>query len=559
MSTVLIFLKSVYPRNPGYGLTGLTFILFGYGFYLSIRQFDPLSLGIAIPRPDDASLSFISNTLLGSLPSFLHVIGFTLITLSYTALTRQYIVRYTGFWLFANLCFEIAQGAPVSGSTLLPGTFDSNDILSIFLGAAILFLLLVKRHDQQNVRVSDKPFYDILVKKFRLVGIYTVGILCLTGSVDMEYEAEPVYLGFDELRQPLVVQEQERITGYTNYLHYESYLFINEDNKGIHVLETAENMAPQYIAFLVVQGNRAMHVKDGYLYADNFVDLLTIDISDKNNFHIAHRTEDVFPNNPFQVIGSATDLTSFDETRGVVIDTKLTQTPVSEDKKYVENRFGSVIDIKTEGDLLYAIVDDKVLRFDISEPTEIASLPNLPTYKRAQYEGKIDSLTPVDGYIVTQTSDNRIDIYDSTTLPNPDYTTHYTLPESYRLLEFSEGRAFGWKYCRNCTDEDSHLTLFTLEDILNPTEERSIDMDVPTSIALENDYLFTCHKREDLIVNQLRTDGESETIETGHDIFCAEVTTNHNRVFIKNDRGITQYDYSVTPFRLEGTIRFERF
>ena len=68
-----------------------------------------------------------------------------------------------------------------------------------------------------------------------------------------------------------------------------------------------------------IPGNIDMAVKDDVLYADSFIDLVAIDISNINAPREVHRVEDVFPYNAYQAIGEDVWLSSVDQEKGVVV------------------------------------------------------------------------------------------------------------------------------------------------------------------------------------------------------------------------------------------------
>ncbi|HMP29072.1 MAG TPA: hypothetical protein PKD85_05705, partial [Saprospiraceae bacterium] len=61
---------------------------------------------------------------------------------------------------------------------------------------------------------------------------------------------------------------------------YKNYLLINEAGKGIHFFDISEAASPKEVIFYSILGNFDMAIKDDFLYADNVIDLLKIDISD---------------------------------------------------------------------------------------------------------------------------------------------------------------------------------------------------------------------------------------------------------------------------------------
>src|SRR5688500_2142195 len=55
-----------------------------------------------------------------------------------------------------------------------------------------------------------------------------------------------------------------------------SYIFLNELNKGIHVINNANPAAPVNVAFIDLPGNVDIAVKENTLYADFYTDLVAI-------------------------------------------------------------------------------------------------------------------------------------------------------------------------------------------------------------------------------------------------------------------------------------------
>ncbi|MGZ8524148.1 MAG: LVIVD repeat-containing protein [Chitinophagaceae bacterium] len=74
-----------------------------------------------------------------------------------------------------------------------------------------------------------------------------------------------------------------------------SYIFLNEIDKGIHVIDNANPSQPKNIAFIEIPGNVDMAVKGNTLYADLYTDLVAIDITNPANVKLAKVIESVFP------------------------------------------------------------------------------------------------------------------------------------------------------------------------------------------------------------------------------------------------------------------------
>jgi LVIVD repeat len=74
-----------------------------------------------------------------------------------------------------------------------------------------------------------------------------------------------------------------------------NYLFINEQARGIHIINNSDPKAPQPVSFVKIMGNVDIAVKGNYLYADNGSDFVVLDITDPTNIKLSKRIENAFP------------------------------------------------------------------------------------------------------------------------------------------------------------------------------------------------------------------------------------------------------------------------
>jgi len=101
---------------------------------------------------------------------------------------------------------------------------------------------------------------------------------------------------------------------------YKNYIFANEPNQGLHIIDNRIPTSPVEVGFIAIPGNQEVAIKEDALYADSYVDLVTLDISDINNIVEVSREEDIFPYNARQNIPRNVSLTSVvDKDRGVVV------------------------------------------------------------------------------------------------------------------------------------------------------------------------------------------------------------------------------------------------
>jgi hypothetical protein len=98
------------------------------------------------------------------------------------------------------------------------------------------------------------------------------------------------------------------------------WVFVNELNKGIHIINNTDTRNPQKVAFLSIPGNVDMAVKGNMLYADNYTDLVVINIADPHNPVVANRIANALPlGNQAYPPFTDTYFECVDQQKGVVI------------------------------------------------------------------------------------------------------------------------------------------------------------------------------------------------------------------------------------------------
>ncbi|MEZ4910903.1 MAG: hypothetical protein R2774_08575 [Saprospiraceae bacterium] len=137
------------------------------------------------------------------------------------------------------------------------------------------------------------------MKSHLLLFLAFVGILtqmsCLNDSCTNErtfVQYNPVFLSRAEFEKPNVLSDLRPLKNPGKMYFYQNFLFINEKGLGVHVFDLSDYTNPINIAFYDIPGNFDIAIKDHYLYADNVIDLITIDIVDLANPKIINRNKD---------------------------------------------------------------------------------------------------------------------------------------------------------------------------------------------------------------------------------------------------------------------------
>ena len=106
----------------------------------------------------------------------------------------------------------------------------------------------------------------------------------------------PVYESFDDFSR--IQSESPRPFGLLGKIvTVGDYLFINEVNRGIHVIDNENPSNPVNILFWNIPGNTTFTIEDNTLYADNTRHLIVIDISDFTNIEYIQHVADFYEGN----------------------------------------------------------------------------------------------------------------------------------------------------------------------------------------------------------------------------------------------------------------------
>lgn len=132
---------------------------------------------------------------------------------------------------------------------------------------------------------------------------------------------QPIYASKSEAKQVTYMAPQE-IKNQGKIYVKDDYIYIGDIDLGVHIIDNSDPENPQKVGFLRIYGSRDIAIKGHSLYADNFEDLITVDISDISNPVITKRIKNVYeykglnypPNVPV-----GTYFECVDESKGYVI------------------------------------------------------------------------------------------------------------------------------------------------------------------------------------------------------------------------------------------------
>ncbi|HYC30158.1 MAG TPA: hypothetical protein VEB42_15095, partial [Chitinophagaceae bacterium] len=106
---------------------------------------------------------------------------------------------------------------------------------------------------------------------------------------------EPVYKTSAEVRANIKSNAARPVEHPGKLFIRGNYIFLNEIDRGIHIIDNTFPAAPKNVAFIDIPGNVDVAVKGNTLYADCYIDMVTMDISNPLNVTVKKIIDDAFP------------------------------------------------------------------------------------------------------------------------------------------------------------------------------------------------------------------------------------------------------------------------
>ena len=106
---------------------------------------------------------------------------------------------------------------------------------------------------------------------------------------------KPVYKNKQEVLQSIKSNAPTPLVQTGKLFKYGNYIFVNEVNKGVHIIDNNNPSSPINKYFISIPGNVDLAVKENTLYADIYTDIIAIDISNPEAVVVKKMLQYVFP------------------------------------------------------------------------------------------------------------------------------------------------------------------------------------------------------------------------------------------------------------------------
>lgn len=381
---------------------------------------------------------------------------------------------------------------------------------------------------------------------------------CLKDKVTRTYTLlKPVYKAKQTVINEIGSQPATTLSDPGKIYVYGDYLFVNEINKGVHIIDNSNPAKPINTRFINIPGNVDIAVRGNTLYADIFTDMVTLDISDPLAVKVTQVNNDVFPERQYGngfvadrsqyiVDWERKDTTiDFNASNGwetccgfrfLSLDASAFQNASSISKATV-GIAGSMARFSIIANNLYAVNQNSIVVFDILDHLKPEIVNTVPA------GWQIETIYPFRDKLFLGSTTGMF-IFDITNAEAPVYVSavsHLRMcdpviaDDQYAYVTLRAG-----VQCGSITG--SQLQVLDITNIASPVVLKTYEMSNPYGLAKINNQLWICDGTAGLKVFDATDPLQLKPKQHFKDLEPLDVIPLYNRVVVSAKEGIVQYD-----------------
>ncbi len=326
-------------------------------------------------------------------------------------------------------------------------------------------------------------------------------------------EYRPIYVQASQFRIDPVFEESRTFVNPGKIYFYDNMIFINEKYEGIHIIDNSSPENPQNIGFIAIPGNVDVAIRNNKLYADNYADLITVDISDIRNPRLECREINGF--DEYWEDAQLGYLVRYEPTeRSIAVECS---DPNFGDDNFNRNGLiflaedanisnntpdgnlnadgsgtgGSLARFTIAHEHLYIINDRDLIAYAIEGQCPERMETTYVTWA-------IETIFPYENFLFIG-ANNGMYIYDASTPSQPTYVSEFRhanacdpvfVKDDIAYVTLRDGTA-----CQNFTNQ---LEIVDVSDIRNPELIATHEMEHPHGLSVRDDVLYICEGQHGL-------------------------------------------------------------
>lgn len=367
----------------------------------------------------------------------------------------------------------------------------------------------------------------------------------------------------DVVRASIAVESERPINESGKIYTYTNYVFVNDRDLGIHVIDNRTPENPRKISFLKIPGNFDIEVRNNILYADSYSDLVLFDISNIDNITFIERYEDVFNDfgfarasltEPFDQI----DYGNYNASESFVVGWTYSEIQVEvqdfEGDVFLEDAAITSGNVTGQGGSFarFKIVDSYLYVVDFSDlyVFDISTLGVSSIVGQQGIGWQIETIFNRGDYLYIG-SQNGMLIYNIENRTQPEYASeirHWqgcdpvVVDGDYAYLTLRGGNL--------CGQELSILEVINIADKSNPYSVREYTMQEPYGLGFKEDLLFVSDGSNGLQIYDKTNPEDLMLVTEIDDINVFDVIPLEDKLLAIANNVLYQYSYETDGLTL---------
>jgi hypothetical protein len=397
---------------------------------------------------------------------------------------------------------------------------------------------------------------------FSLALLSTLSFLLLQGCVKDSCKKaytytyfQPVYKTTAEVKANIKNNAPREIEKPGKLYIKDNYIFLNDIDKGIHVIDNSNPSNPQKLAFIDIPGTMDIAVKDNILYADLYTDLVAIDINNPRQIVVKKFVENVFPHryygNTFRMDSSkiiaqwierdTTVFASCEESRFLMEDGRMffSVTANSGGKSASPiGMAGSMARFALANQRLYTVGDNDLNVFNVST----AANPTFSNKKNLTWG--IETIYPFKDRLFVGSTRGMF-VFSISNPDNPQQTGEFGHVRSCDPVIADDDHAYvTLRSGTTCQGFANQLDVLKLNDFTNPTLLKTYQLNNPHGLSKDGNALFICDGASGLKVYNSANVSNLQLVAHITGIETYDVIAYNKLAIVVAKDGLYQYDYS---------------
>jgi hypothetical protein len=337
-----------------------------------------------------------------------------------------------------------------------------------------------------------------------------------------------------------------------------NYIFLNEIDKGIHIIDNSNPSSPKNIAFIDIPGNEDLAVKGNTLYADLYTDLVTLDVSDPLHATVKKYNEGVFPdriyNNGFYpdsskvIVGWTqrdTTVTQDCNSNGILYFTPgialAAYSSLSSQNSLPSpvGQGGSMARFALVNNYLYTVGSTDLSVFNIANGDDPLFSNKIPV------DWHVETIYPFKNKLFVG-ANNGMYIYDINSSPsNPQKVGEFTHARSCDPVVADDNYAYVTLHSgTTCLGYNNELDVVKLNNLVNSDLVKTYSLTSPLGLSKDGNLLFICDGTDGLKIYDASDVLNLQLIKQFPGLDTYDVIAWNKIAIVVAKDGLYQYDYS---------------